>query len=88
MSYPCHGEQLCVLNSLKSSCNLVLSIRVENSVHPDQMTSSKPADMDLQCFQKQINLGPPGLKSGLVSDKYPPIRTVFSHSAIQKVVQS
>ena len=31
--------------------------RVENSLDPDQMALKKPADLDLQCFQKLINLG-------------------------------
>ena len=34
----------------------VFSIRVENSVDPDQ----KPADLELHCFQKRINRGSAG----------------------------
>ena len=41
-----------------SSCRAVFSVRVENSVDPDQ----KPSDLDLalQCFQKWINQGSVG----------------------------
>ena len=27
---------------------------------PDQWLRQKPADVDLQCFQKRLNLGPAG----------------------------
>ena len=33
-----------------------LTIRVENSVDPDQLASEKPADLDLHCFQNRIYL--------------------------------
>ena len=53
-----------------SSCKLVFLIRVKNFVDPDQMASSMDtnqmasseawADLDLQCFQKRLNLGSTG----------------------------
>ena len=48
---------------IESTCQIpVLSIivftsRLGNNVDPDQLASEKPADLNLQCFQKQINLG-------------------------------
>ena len=33
---------------------------MKNSVAPDQLASEKPADLDLQCFQKRINPGSAG----------------------------
>ena len=38
---------------IHSTCKRVYSIREENSVNPDQMTSSVAVDLDLQCFQKK-----------------------------------
>ena len=63
------------VNLQHSSCKHVFSIRVENSVDPDQMAfrwlCQKPSDLDLQCFQKRINPGSAG--QGLI------IKSIFSH---------
>ena len=32
--------------------------RVEKRVDPDQLASEKPADLDLECFQKRMYQGP------------------------------
>ena len=44
------------------SCKHVISIRVEHSVDRIQIRwlHQKPSDLDLQCFQKRINLGSAG----------------------------
>ena len=58
---PCRAEYFMYPTPPQScklpSCRHVFSVRVENSVDPDQLASSvtKPADLDLHCFQKNIN---------------------------------
>ena len=62
---PCHAKyfmyyihsNIHLVNMQQFSCKHILSIRVENSVDPDQMASSRPADLDIYCFQKRINQG-------------------------------
>ena len=44
------------VNLQHSSCKLIFSIRLENSVDPDQMAS----DLDLKCSQNLINSGSAG----------------------------
>ena len=39
-----------------SSYQSVFTIKVENSVDPDQLASQKPADQYLHCFQNKIYL--------------------------------
>ena len=57
MTYVLHFSPIFFLDNLyQSSCKHVFSIKMENSVVPDQIASSKPADLDLHCFQR-INPG-------------------------------
>ena len=59
------------VNLQHSSCKLVFSSRVENSVDTDQtaLSEQKSADLDLQCFLKSIYSCSAG--QGLTSDVIP-----------------
>ena len=66
---PCHAEYFHVqillpnfhpINPQDSSIEHVFISWVENSKDPDQLASQKTADLDLQCFEKGINLGSAG----------------------------
>ena len=50
----------CPVISSHSSRKQLFLITVGNSVDSDQMASSEPSDLDLQCFQKRINTGKAG----------------------------
>ena len=48
------------INLQHLSSKHVFSIRMKNSMDPDQMASAEANDLDLQCFQKRINPGSAG----------------------------
>ena len=60
----CHAEYYCTPPQclILLTCSIPFSIIVENSIDPDQTA----ADLDLQCFQKWVNLSPTG--QGLIPD--------------------
>ena len=51
------GQPCCFeIHHFPISYNHVLSIRIENSVDPDQMLYQKPSDLIMQCLQRLTSL--------------------------------